>query len=424
MRYSQLFGKSQRTAPHDADSVNARLLTQAGFIDQLGAGIYSFLPLGYRVLRKIEDIVRDEMNNLGAQEIFMPSLHPKEFWQTTGRWDSVDVLFKLKSQTNKEYSLGASHEEVVTPLARKFLRSYKDLPFAVYQINTKFRDELRAKSGILRGREFRMKDMYSFHASHDDLKDFYNRTLEAYVRVFSRCGLDIKVVEASGGIFTQNQSHEFHALTPAGEDVIVACENCEFGQNTEIATLKEGDKCPKCGGKLSKVKGIEVGNIFDLGTKYTDAFGLDFVSEAGEKKRVLMGCYGIGTTRLLGAVVESFHDDKGIIWPKSVAPFAIHLVTLDAKDKDVASKIESTAESIYDSLVREEGFEVLFDDRSGLRAGEKFADADLIGIPLRIIISEKTLKENSVELKLRNKADDHLVKIGDLHDEVEEFVSI
>ena len=233
-------------APADADSANAKFLVQAGFVDQTMAGVYTWLPFGLAVLRKVEQIVREEMNKLGALEIFMPSLHPKEFWEATNRWDHVDILFKLHSQTDKDYALGASHEEVVTPLVKKFLESYKHLPFATYQINTKFRDELRAKSGVLRGREFRMKDMYSFHTSQEDLSAFYQKTLEAYVRAYSRFGLNVKVVEASGGIFTKNMSHEFQALTEAGEDTILACEKCAFGQNVEIATVKEGDACPAC----------------------------------------------------------------------------------------------------------------------------------------------------------------------------------
>ncbi|MFH1089796.1 MAG: aminoacyl--tRNA ligase-related protein [Candidatus Uhrbacteria bacterium] len=401
MKYSKLFSKTNKTAPADADCINAKYLVQGGFVDQEMAGVYTWLPFGLRVLHKVENIVREEMNALDAQEIFMPCLQPREYWETTKRWDSVDILFKIKSQTEKDYALGATHEEVVTPLAQKFIQSYKDLPFATYQINTKFRDELRAKSGVLRGREFRMKDMYSFHTNLEDLNEFYARALQSYLKVFSRCGLQVKAVEASGGIFTQNQSHEFQALTSAGEDLIIACEKCEFGQNSEVATLNEGDKCPKCGGALNKVKGIEVGNIFNLGTKYTDAFDVNFTDENGEQKKVLMGCYGIGTSRLVGAIVETFSDDKGIIWPKSVTPYQVHLVSLGSKDATVVEQVNSAASSLHDEL-ESAGVEVLWDDRSDISAGAKFADADLIGIPLRLVISEKTLRENnSVEWKVR-----------------------
>lgn len=421
MKYSSNFAKTSKTAPADADSANAKFLIQAGFVDQTMAGVYTWLPFGLAVLKKVEQIVREEMNALGALEIFMPSLHPKEFWEATNRWDNVDILFKIKSQTEKDYALGASHEEVVTPLAKKFIESYKNLPFATYQINTKFRDELRAKSGVLRGREFRMKDMYSFHTSQEDLSAFYQKALEAYVRAYNRCGLDVKVVEASGGIFTKNPSHEFQALTDAGEDIILACEKCEFGQNTEVATVKDGDACPKCGGLIVTVKGIEIGNIFDLGTKYSDAFDLNFTDENGERKKVLMGCYGIGTSRLVGAIVEACHDDRGIIWPKSVAPFQVHLVTLNSKDDAVRENIMGTA----DDLVRDletQGIEVLWDDREDVSPGAKFADADLIGAPLRILISEKSLKEESVEWKERTGTESRLVKLVDVIEEVQEFV--
>jgi prolyl-tRNA synthetase len=420
MRFATLFPKPTKNVAADAESINAKLLTQAGFVDQEMAGVYTWLPLGLSVLRKVEQIVREEMNLLDAQEIFMPSLQPKEYWEATKRWDSVDVLFKLKSQTEKDYALGCTHEEVVTPLAQKFIQSYKDMPFALYQINTKFRDELRAKSGVLRGREFRMKDMYSFHTTQESLSEFYGRALKAYVKAFARCGMKVKVVQASGGMFTSNVSHEFQAITPAGEDVLIACEKCEFGQNSEIATVKEGEKCPSCGGVLVKTKGIEVGNIFDLGTKYTDAFGFDFTGEGGEKKRVLMGCYGIGTSRLVGAIVESSHDDKGMIWPKSVAPALVHLVALGAKSEDATNRVWSAATELYEDL-RTSGIEVLFDDRRDVRAGEKFNDADLIGIPLRLIISEKTLDQNMVEWKERTAADAKMVLLADVVEMSESF---
>ena len=421
MRYSQLFGKTSKNAPSDADSPNARLLEQGGFVEHVMAGVYSWLPLGLSVLRKVEQIVRGEMDAIGGQEIFMPSLQPKEYWDKTKRWDAVDVLFKLKSQTEKDYALGCSHEEVVTPLAQKFTRSYKELPFALYQINTKFRDELRAKSGVLRGREFRMKDMYSFHTNQEDLEAFYNRTLDAYVKAFARCGLDVKVVQASGGIFTDKMSHEFQALTPSAEDTILACETCSFGQNVEVATMKEGDVCPNGDGKLVKVKGIEVGNIFDLGAKYSDAFGFDFMDEAGKHQRVLMGCYGIGTSRLVGAIVEAYNDERGIIWPKSVAPFQVEIVPLRSKDEETQSAIDNAVATLELELIGR-GVEVLVDDRDK-GAGEKFADADLIGIPLRLVVSEKTLAENSVEWKERVGGEASLVALEALNDRVVQWAN-
>ncbi len=395
MRYSKIFSKATKSIPADSESVNAKLLVQAGFVDQEMAGVYTWLPLGLAVLHKIENIVREEMDALGAREIFMPSLQPKEYWETTNRWEGVDVLFKLKSQTGKEYALGCTHEEVVTPLVKKFVQSYKDLPLATYQINTKFRDELRAKSGVLRGREFRMKDMYSFHTTQEDLTAFYRKTLEAYVRVYERCGMHVKVVQASGGVFTQNLSHEFQALTDAGEDVLIACDHCAFGENSEIAQHKAGDACPQCQSTLMTTKGIEVGNIFDLGTKYSDAFELEFTNDAGKRERVLMGCYGIGTSRLVGAIVESSHDDRGMIWPKSVAPALVHLVRVGEDDASVAA-----ADALYEEL-RQQNVSVFYDDRDAT-AGTKFADADLMGMPLRLTVSKRTLGTDSVEWKERN----------------------
>lgn len=421
MRYSQTFGKTLKSAPSDAETANAKFLIQGGFVDQEMAGVYTWLPLGLRVLRNVEQIVREEMDALGANEIFMPSLQPKEYWETTNRWEGVDVLFKLKSQTDKEYALGCTHEEVVTPLAQKFTQSYKELPFAVYQINTKFRDELRAKSGVLRGREFRMKDMYSFHTNQADLTAFYNRVLEAYVKAYTRCGLKVKVVQASGGIFTQNVSHEFQALTDAGEDMLIACENCEFGQNSEVATLKTRETCPKCKGTLAEMKGVEVGNIFDLGTKYSDAFEFDFTGEDGKKQRVLMGCYGIGTSRLVGALVEVHHDEKGIKWPKSVAPFHVHLVSLKGKAPEDQERVLTAAEGLYGDL-KAAGVEVLWDDRD-LSPGQKFADADLIGIPLRLVVSSKSLAEGAVEWKQRAEGDPTLVPQADVLEAVQTFIA-
>lgn len=401
-----------KSAPHDAESINATFLTQAGFVRQEMAGVYSWLPFGLRVLNKVIGIIREEMNSLGAQEILMPSLQSKEAWTTTGRWDNVDILFKLVSQTKKEYALGPSHEEVVTPLVQQFVKSYRDLPVSVYQFQTKFRDELRAKSGVLRGREFGMKDMYSFHATEEDLEAFYARTKEAYLRVYSRCGLNAKVTEASGGIFTKNVSHEFQVITPAGEDVLIACPSCVFAQNSEVATLKEGAVCPSCGSALILTKGVEVGNIFNLGTRYTDDFKMNIQLENGERQTVLMGCYGIGTTRLVGTIVEASHDDSGMIWPKSVAPFHVEIVSIRAKDAQMNARVLERAQGLYEELTRA-GVEVLWDDRD-TSPGEKFADADLIGIPLRLVISERTLATDSVEWKWRTSSEAQSVALEDV----------
>jgi prolyl-tRNA synthetase len=404
MKQSQLFTKTERFAPKDEETVNARLLSRAGFVEKLMAGAYNYLPLGLKVLRKIEQIVREEMNNIGGQEILMSMLHPKENWEKTGGWNNIDVLFKLKSRTEKEYALGQSEEEVVTPLVMKRIQTYKDLPLMVYQIHWKFRDELRAKSGLLRGREFFMKDMYSFHTDQADFDKFYEIAKQAYLKIFERLGLVAKVTEASGGSFSQKISYEFMVLTDAGEDDILYCDQCVFCVNEEIAKEKAGDVCPKCGqGKLNRAKASEVGNVFDLGQKYTKDFDLGFKDQDGSKQYPIMGCYGIGISRLMGVIVEKSHDDKGIIWPETAAPFKIHLLSLGKNDE---------AEKIYYDLIKN-NIEVLYDDRE-INPGEKFAEADLIGLPYRLVISEKSLKAGGLELKKRNQPKSEIIKEKEL----------
>jgi prolyl-tRNA synthetase len=407
MRYSQLFAKTLRQPPKDADTINHRLLTQACFVDQLMAGVYSYLPLGLRVLRKIEQIVREEMDKIGGQEVLMGTLHPKEIWEKTGGWDGIDVLFKIKSRTEKEYALGQSAEEVVTPLVMKYVHSYKDLPKAVYQIHWKYRDELRAKSGILRGREFLMKDMYSFHENQEDFDRFYAIVKEAYLKAFRRMGLVAKVTEASGGSFSEKISYEFMVLTDAGEDDILYCPVCDFCVNVEIAKVAEKEECPKCkNGKLEKARASEAGNVFDLGQKYGKSFDLGFMGRDGTKQYPIMGCFGIGITRIMGILVETHHDDRGIIWPyntsshDTVAPFVVHLVGLSDKAEEVYKKLESA------------GIDVFYDDRTEASAGEKFTDADLIGIPVRLVVSNKT--GDQVEWKKRDEEETELIS----HDEV------
>ncbi len=390
MKYTKLFGKTVREVSAEEVSLNAKLLTRGGFIRRELAGVYNYLPLGLRVLDKISNIVRDEMNKAGGQELLLSSLQNKESWDKTGRWDTFDVLFKLKSQTGAEYPLGPSHEEVLVPLVTHFVSSYRDLPLSLYQIQTKFRDELRAKSGILRGREFIMKDLYSFHADEDDFKKYYDLMKVSYKNVFDRCGLDAILTEASGGAFSAT-SHEFQVLTESGEDEIIYCPGGDFSQNTEIAKVEAGKQCDLGHGPLQKVKSIEVGNIFPLGTKFSDAFGLKYKDADGNEKPVIMGCYGIGITRLMGSVVEVHNDEKGILWPESVAPFKVHLVNIGN---------EKYAEKVYEKL-SSRNVEVLWDDRD-VSPGTKFSDADLIGIPTRLLISDK-LGDAQVEVKKRSE---------------------
>ncbi len=405
MLQSELFTKTLRQAPKDEETTNAQLLVRAGFVNKLMAGVYSYLPLGFLTLKKIAQIVREEMDANGGQEILMPALHPAEIWKKTGAWDKVDVLFKIKSRTEKDYALGQSEEEVVMPLVMKYVDTYKDLPKSVYQIGWKYRDELRSKSGLLRGREFYMKDMYSFHENQQDFERYYEIVKQAYLKIFERIGLVAKVTEASGGAFSNKISYEFMVLTDAGEDNILYCDVCEFCVNLEIAKQKTGDKCPKCGnGKLNFAKASEVGNVFDLGQKYGQDFDLGFKDKDNKKQYPVMGCYGLGISRLMGVIVEKFHDDKGIIWPKSVSPVDLHLINI-ASDREASDKLYAT--------LQEQKFSVLYDQRDA-SAGEKFADADLIGIPIRILMSDKTLKEDSVEIKARDSKESQIVNIKNL----------
>lgn len=403
MRQSQLFTRTVKELPKDESSYNAQALIRAGFIDKVAAGVYSYLPLGKRVLDNICRVIREEMNAIGGQEILMTSLIPKENLEASGRWAHFDVLFRLTGGDNKEYALGATHEEIVSPLAKKFIASYKDLPFGVYQIQTKFRNEKRAKAGLLRGREFLMKDLYSFHADQADLDAYYEKATEAYKKTYDRLGLGeiTYLTYASGGTFSK-YSHEFQTLAEAGEDLIYVCEKCHVAVNKEI--IAEQDACPICGNKkLSEKKAIEVGNIFKLSTKFSAPFNISYKDSAGKENTPVMGCYGMGPSRIMGTIVETFHDDKGIIWPESVAPFKIHLISLNENE---------TAARIYEDLAKA-GFEILFDDREA-SAGEKFADADLIGCPYRVVVSKKTLGEDSVEIKRRSEDKGKLVKIKDL----------
>ena len=403
MRQSNLFTKINKNLPKDEDSYNAQILIKAGFIDKLSAGIYTWLPLGLRVINKISNIVREELNKQGAQEILMPALSPKDNWQKTDRWDNFDALFKLSASDTKEYALGATHEEIVSPLMQKFIFSYKDLPSAVYQIQTKFRNEKRAKAGLIRGREFLMKDLYSFHENQESLDDYYEKIKQTYFNIYSILGLKDKtfLTYASGGDFSK-YSHEFQTITKAGEDKIYICKDCKVAINEEIIDTQK--LCPECkSDNFKEEKAVEVGNIFKLGDRFSKAFNFKYSDSEGQLQPIIMGCYGLGLSRVLATVVECLNDDKGVIWPSSIAPFKVHLLSL-SKDKE--------ALKIYNDLVSND-IEVLFDDRD-ISYGEKFAEADLISCPFRIIVSEKTLAENSVEIKARDKQDATLVSVEDI----------
>ncbi len=413
-----LFPKTKREAPKDAESVNHRLLVRAGFIDQLMAGSWTLLPLGWRVVEKINDIIRDELAKIDCQEVLMPLLHPKAIWNETGRWDKADeVMYKLEDTRGKDYALSFTHEEIFLDLVRKHIDSHKDLPLALYHFSTKFRNEPRARSGILRGREFMMKDLYSLHANEENFQAFYDSVKMAYCKVFDRIGFDYKITEAGGGVFTDNFTHEFQVPAEGGEDTIYVCTRCKWSVNREVfdpdevtKTLDEKAKkvCPECGAKVAKTKSIEVGNIFAFGTNYSEMMNVTFTDSDGKTKYPYFGSYGIGSSRVMGAWVETArgHDNNGIIWPESISPYTVHLIELSSQKEE----IQRQAGKAYEFLTRQ-GIDVLWDDRD-VPAGHKFSDSDLIGIPHRLVVSEKTGER--VEWKKRNSKEVAIVSLDEL----------
>ena len=558
MRISKLLSKTLREVPADADTISHQLMVRAGLINQLVAGIYSYLPLGWRSLQKIENIIRDEMNKAGGQELHMPVLHPAELWGER----MSDIRFTLYDRRERQLTLGPTHEVVITQLAARYVRSYRDLPLNMYQIQTKFRDEPRPRGGLIRAREFSMKDAYSFDVDEAGLDIAYNKMLRAYQNIYDRCGLSVMVVDADSGAIGGRDSHEFIVTTPSGEDEVILCPSCQYAANAEratsvkekveggkplplepvatpgmksieevagflkvprsrtlkavfyiadgafvfgvirgdlavnetklrnqlcctdlrlaseeeviaagivpgaaspvglkgikviaddsvssganfvaggnkpdthlknvnyprdfkadivadIAVARAGDKCVKCGGKLSSTRGIEVGHIFKLGTIYSSKFGANYLDEKGVSHPVIMGCYGLGPSRLLAAAVEQHHDAKGIIWPLSIAPYHVYLCPLYRED----SKVADVAEKLYQDL-EAAGIEVLFDDRAE-SPGVKFNDADLIGLPFRVTVSPRTLEKNSVELKKRAEKDSQIVPLAEIIDKLKSSI--
>jgi prolyl-tRNA synthetase len=398
MRQSTLFTKTRKEAPKDEVSKNAQLLIRAGFIHKEMAGVYAYLPLGLRVIEKIKAIVREEMNAIGGQEIIMTALQRKELWEKTDRWsdENVDVWFKSKLKNDTEVGFGWSHEEPITEMMQNYITSFRDLPVNVYQFQTKLRNELRAKSGIMRGREFLMKDLYSYSLDEKMHQAFYESVTKAYLNVFKRVGIgeDTFVTYASGGAFTQF-SHEFQTITEGGEDTIYINRKKNIAVNEEIANLDTLKKLGVTKADLEKVTTAEVGNIFNFGTKKSEVLGLYYTDALGNKVPVWMGSYGIGITRLMGVLAEKFSNEQGMVWPEAVAPFKVHLLYLPGKEP----KAKAYAEELYEKLTKK-GMEVLFDDRDA-RAGEKFADADLIGIPFQLVVSDKTFASGKLEGKDR-----------------------
>ena len=405
MKFQDLKIKTKKQVSEETKGLS--FLVKANYIERLTSGVYNYLPLGYRVIKKIEKIVKEEMDRIGGQEILMAALHPKSLWEKTSRWESFDALFKVQSKYGQWYALGPTHEEVVTPLAKNFIFSYKDLPLYLYQIQTKFRDEPRPKGGLLRTKEFIMKDLYSFHADEKDLDKYYEKVKKAYFRIFKRCGLKAILVEAPGGTFSP-YSHEFQVLTKNGEDEIRYCSKCLIGYNEELK--KDIKKCPVCQKELLKEKAAEVGNIFKLKEKYSKALDLKFIDKNNKTRYVMMGCYGIGISRILAVISEVLSDEKGLVFPLELAPFKFVIVPLFTGQKKIDSLIKKKGEEIYEFLL-ENKKEVLFDDRE-VSAGEKFFDSDLLGISYRIVISEKNIKKNFLEIKGRQSGKIKLIKIN------------
>ncbi|MBI2610495.1 prolyl-tRNA synthetase [Candidatus Kaiserbacteria bacterium] len=416
MRQSALFTKTRRDAPKDEVAKNAQLLIRAGYINKEMAGVYDFLPLGLRVLERINAIIREEMNRIGGQEILMTTLQQKELWEQTDRWSdsAVDSWFKTKFKDGGEVGLGFTHEEPLTSIMRSHISSYHDLPKLVYQIQWKFRNEERAKSGIIRGREFLMKDLYTFASSEEEHGKLYETVAAAYERVFARLQLGERTYRtfAGGGVFSK-YSHEFQCLSDVGEDTIYVSKKKRIAVNKEVMNEEVLADLGLSERELSEEKAIEIGNIFSLGTRFSKALGLHFKDRAGKQKDVVMGSYGLGPTRLMGTLAEVFSDEKGLVWPPAVAPFAAHLIAITGGSRDVSAE----ADRLYE-LLQENGIETLYDDRD-MRAGEKFTDSDLLGIPKRLIISEKTMAEGGVEVISRADGLTTFVSENDLIEHLE-----
>lgn len=411
MKQSFLFTKTKKESPADEVSLNAELLIKAGFINKEMAGVYSYLPLGLKVIKKIENIIREEMDAIGGQEMKTSILQNKEIWEKSGRWSDevVDNWFKTKLKNGNEVGLSWTNEEAHANILKQYISSYKDLPIYPYDFKDIFRNETRSKSGILRGREFYWKALYSFSKNEEEHNEFYEKAKQAYKNIFGKVGVGhlTYLTFASGGTFAK-YSHEFQTLTGAGEDTIYVDENKNIAINKEVYTDEVIENLSLIKDNLVEKKAIEVGNIFSLGTKYSTPFDLKYKDEKGEEKLVIMGCYGIGLGRLMGTVVEALSDDKGIIWPESIAPFKVHLLAL-GEDENVNNE----SNSLYEKL-SQKGIEVLFDDRKGLSAGEKFADADLIGIPFRVVVSKRSLIDGGFEVKKRTETNGKVISFEEL----------
>ncbi len=414
MKFSAIFLNTLFEEPQEAEMISHRLMLRASLIQRLASGIFSYLPLGYRVLKKVIKIINEEMDNIGCQELLMPTLHPANIWQETGRWEAYgEEMFKLIDRKKSAFGLGPTHEEVITDIVRRIVSSHKQLPFRLYQIQTKFRDEPRPRCGMIRAREFIMKDAYSFHETSDDADSTYEDFYMAYKRIFNRCGFEFVAVKAESGLIGGSVSHEFIAPAEAGEDFIIKCNHCTYGASLDAAlkgtqnqTIKN---CPVCiEGELKYIRGIELGHTFKLGTKYSEGMKALFIDEAGIQHPIIMGCYGIGVSRIIPSIIEQQHDEKGIIWPAEIAPFDIMVLPINVKDENQ----RRLAFEIYESL-KAECISVLIDDRDE-RPGRKFTDADLIGIPIQIIIGTHSKKDGKIEVSIRRDKSKHFIEFSQL----------
>lgn len=407
MLQSKLFPKTLHETPADAPSAGAALLARGGYISKLMAGVFTYQPLGLRVMKKIEAIIRAEMDAIGGQELFMPALQPKELWQRSGRWGKLTGdMYQFKDPSEREIGLAMTHEEVIVDLLGRQSLSYQDLPVALYQFQTKFRYEPRAKSGVLRAREFIMKDLYSVHLDETDCDAYYEQVKQAYLKIFAALDIPVVIALASGGVFSSDFSHEFQSICDIGEDTIYVCPKGDYAVNKEVID-RTGERCPNHKIALVTQTAVEVGNTFKLGTKFSQDMKVFYTAEDGGEVPFHLASYGIGLGRLMGVIVETHHDTAGIIWPKSVAPFAIHLIDLTKTSEERAK-----AQAVYQRLTKAK-VEVLFDDRA-VSPGVKFADADLLGLPTRLIVSSKTLEQESVEIKKRSSKAVALVKLDQL----------
>lgn len=408
MLQSLLFVPTLKDAPKDAEVKSHKIMSRAGLIKQSAAGIYTYLPVGYKVIKKIENIVREELDKIGCSELLMPALQPSDLWKESGRWDKYGPeLMRLKDRKDRDFCLGPTHEESITQVVRDYANSYKKLPLALYQIQTKFRDEMRPRFGLMRGREFIMKDLYTFHDSEEDLEKWYKLVTKAYITIFERCGLETKIVASDTGQIGGDEADEFMVMSEVGEDTITFCNKCSYAANQEHSGLVEGDKCPVCEGTIETAKGIEVGNIFKLGTKYTESMNAKFINRDGKAEHAIMGCYGLGISRTLMATVEQHSQENEIIWPEELAPFDFHIIPINIKDENQ----EKLAREIYLEL-KSKGYDVLLDDRFE-RAGSKFKDADLIGIAKRIIVGKDAV-DGKVEFKDRFADEKKVIKVSEI----------